>query len=93
MLQSALLKKNPDLYVFLPILYTVWSDAVLTPSEISTLQGLLESQAWLTPEERSFLIAQINPATPPSPDEFMAWREAIRQVTNGATETSLADLA
>ncbi len=92
MLQSALLKKNPDLYVFLPILYTVWSDAVLTPSEISTLQGLLESQAWLTPEERSFLIAQINPATPPSPDEFMAWREAIRQVTNGATETSLADL-
>lgn len=92
MLQSALLKKNPDLYVFLPILYTVWSDAVLTPSEISTLQGLLESQAWLTPEERSFLIAQINPATPPSPDEFMAWREEIRQVTNGATETSLADL-
>ena len=92
MLQSALLKKNPDLYVFLPILYTVWSDAVLTPSEISTLQGLLESQAWLTQEERSFLIAQINPATPPSPDEFMAWREAIRQVTNGATETSLADL-
>ena len=35
MLSSPLLKKNADLYVFLPILYTVWSDAVLTPSEIA----------------------------------------------------------
>ncbi len=92
MLASPLLKKNADLYVFLPILYTVWSDAVLTPSEIAMLQGLIESQAWLTADERSFLLAQINPASPPSPDEFMAWREEIKKVTNGSTGNSLAEL-
>ena len=92
MLASPLLKKNTDLYVFLPILYTVWSDAVLTPSEIATLQGLIESQAWLNEDERSFLLEQINPASPPSPDEFMAWREEIKKVTNGSTGNSLVDL-
>ena len=40
MLQSPLLKKNPDLFVFLPIFYTVWSDAVLTPTEISAFKNL-----------------------------------------------------
>jgi len=92
MLTSPLLKKNADLYVFLPILYTVWSDAVLSPSEIATLQGLIESQAWLNSEERSFLLGQINPANPPSPDEFISWREEIRKVTNGSTGNSLVEL-
>ncbi len=92
MLTSPLLKKNADLYVFLPILYTVWSDAVLTPSEIATLQGLIESQDWLNKEERSFLLEQINPASPPSPDEFIAWRELISKVTNGSTGNSLVEL-
>jgi acyl-CoA oxidase len=92
MLASPLLKKNADLYVFLPILYTVWSDAVLTPSEIVTLEGLIESQGWLHAGERSFLLEQINPASPPSPDEFMAWREEIKKVTNGSTGNSLVDL-
>ncbi len=92
MLASPLLKKNPDLYVFLPILYTVWSDAVITPSEIATLQGLIESQSWISTDERNFLLEQINPASPPSPDEFMAWREEIKKVTNGSTGNSLVDL-
>ncbi len=92
MLHSPLLKQNPNLYVFLPILYTVWSDAVLTPSEIATLQGLIESQAWLTNAERELLLQQINPSSPPSPDEFISWREEIKKVTNGVTGNNLVDL-
>lgn len=92
MLHAPLLKQNPNLYVFLPILYTVWSDAVLTPSEIATLQGLIESQAWLTNEERELLLQQINPSSPPSPDEFLSWREEIKKVTNGATGNNLVEL-
>ncbi len=92
MLASPLLKKNPDLFVFLPVLYTVWSDAVLTPSEIATLQGLIESQTWLKSEDRNLLLEQINPSTPPSPDEFIAWREEIMKVTNGTTSNSLVEL-
>ena len=93
MLNSNQLKNNPSLYVFLPIFYTVWSDAVLTPSEISTIEGLVNSQAWLTETEKSFLLAQINPATPPSPDEFMNWRDEIKKVAEQSdTKDSLVDL-
>ena len=93
MLNSNQLKNNPSLYVFLPIFYTVWSDAVLTPSEISTIEGLVNSQAWLTETEKSFLLAQINPATPPSPDEFMNWRDEIKKVAEQSdAKDSLVDL-
>lgn len=93
MLHSKQLKDNASLYVFLPIFYTVWSDAVLTPSEIATLEGLVNSQAWLTADERKFLLSQLDPSAPPSPDELMSWREAIRKVADDSDErNSLVDL-
>jgi acyl-CoA oxidase len=93
MLNSNQLKNNSSLYVFLPILYTVWSDAVLTPSEISSIEGLVNSQAWLTQSDKSFLLSQIDPSTPPTPDEFMNWREEIKKVAEqSGTKDSLVDL-
>jgi len=93
MLNSNQLKNNPSLYVFLPILYTVWSDAVLTPSEISTIEGLVNSQNWLTHSEKSFLLTQIDPTTPPTPDEFMSWRDEIKKVAEQSdSKDSLVDL-
>ncbi len=93
MIHSPFLKNNPNLYVFLPLLYTVWSDAVLTPSEVSTLEGLINSQAWLKDDERKFLLSQLDPASPPSPDELMNWREEIKKVAGQTgTKDSLVDL-
>ena len=88
MLNSPLLKANPNLYVFLPILYTVWADAILTPSEIKTLKGLIESQAWLNDKEKSFLLEQLNPASPPTPDEFKNWLTEIRRAADLSTSAS-----
>lgn len=82
MIDSTLVKANPMLLVFVPILYTVWSDSILTPSEVSTLEGLIESQLWLTEEERKFLASKINPSNPPSVNELMDWRSAISEVTD-----------
>lgn len=82
MIESDLVKANPMLLVFVPILYTVWSDSILTPSEVSTLEGLIDSQSWLTEAERKFLSSKINPANPPSVDELMNWRSAISEVTD-----------
>jgi acyl-CoA oxidase len=78
MLQSAQLKSNSNLYIFLPILYIVWSDAVLTPTEIKTLKELIEGQAWLTESEKQFLIDQIDPLYPPTPEELKNWLQEIR---------------
>ena len=79
MLSSNYLKSNPNLNIFLPIFYMVWSDAVLTPSEIKTIKDLVEKQRWLTQEEKQFLLAQINPTIPPTPDEYRNWLAEIRK--------------
>ena len=82
MLDSKLLKINPNLNIFLPIIYVVWSDSVLTPSEIKTIRDLIDSQKWLKEDERKFLYDQLNPATPPSPDQFKGWLEEIRMAAD-----------
>jgi acyl-CoA oxidase len=79
MLQSPYLKSNPSLHIFLPIFYIVWSDAVLTPSEIKIIKDSIERQRWLSIEEKKFLLEQLNPTSPPSPDEFRSWLDAIRK--------------
>jgi acyl-CoA oxidase len=75
------LKNNPNLYVFLPIFYMVWSDAVLTPSELATIHSLIDRQGWLTTEEKVFLLEHVNPTSPPSPDELKNWYAEIQKVT------------
>ncbi len=80
MIASPLLKTNPNLYVFLPLFYMVWEDAVLTPSEVKKIREIIDQQDWLTNEERNFLLEQINPASPPSPDELKNWLTEIQSV-------------
>jgi acyl-CoA oxidase len=83
MINSGPVKDNPNLYVFLPIFYMVWSDAVLTPSEVDSLQHLIDGQEWLQAAEKKFLFEQLNPASPPSPDDFKNWLTEIRKVLTG----------
>jgi acyl-CoA oxidase len=92
MLGSKQLESNPSLYVFLPLIYTVWSDTILTPSEISIVEELLKNQKWLTEAERSYLSSLIDPASPPTPDELMDWREAIKNVVSTNERNTLTDL-
>lgn len=91
MLQSSQIRSNPNLYVFLPILYTVWSDAVLTPTEVKSIQGLIDKQDWLTADERKFLYTQIDPSTPPTSDDLKGWLNEIRKV-EPANDANLVDI-
>jgi len=92
--QTDRFKKNPGLYLFLPLLYMVWEDAVLTPSEIKSLNQVIAGLSWLSEEEKKILLAQIDPSSPPSPDEFKSWLREIRAVTDQTStkKESLADL-
>jgi len=91
MIHSRQVQNNPNLFVFLPLFYTVWSDAVLTPAEINAIQTLISKQAWLTKEERDFLLLQIDPANPPSSMDLKNWLEEIRKVEASKTG-SLAEI-
>lgn len=71
---------NPKLLVFLPMLYWIWEDVVLTPTEVKTFQNALNSQDWLTPTDRAFLMGYLNPTAPPPADELKIWLQEIRSV-------------
>jgi acyl-CoA oxidase len=91
MLGTPQTQSNPNLLVFLPVFYTVWSDSVLTPTELKSLRDVIEGQDWLTGDERKFLYKQVDPTAPPTPDELKAWLEEIRKV-QAESGTNLVDI-
>lgn len=91
MLGTSQIQSNPNLLVFLPIFYTVWSDSVLTPTELKSLRDVIEGQDWLSGDERKFLYKQVDPTTPPTPDELKGWLEEIRKV-QAENGTNLVDI-
>jgi acyl-CoA oxidase len=66
--------------VFLPLFYWVWQDAVLTPSEIKSLEKAINSQDWLSEDDRQYLLSLLNPTSPPTAFEMKEWLETIRSV-------------
>ena len=73
-------KKKPSLYSFLPLYYAAWSDTLLTPSETRTLKNFIESQSWLDETDKKVLLGQLDPSSPPTPEEFKNWLAEIRAV-------------
>ncbi|MBT1705035.1 acyl-CoA dehydrogenase family protein [Chryseosolibacter indicus] len=94
MINSKPLKENPNLFVFLPIYYLVWSDTLLTNEEVDLLKDLLSKQSWLKENEKTFLLDHLDPSNPPSTDDLKLWLEEIRKVLNKdqATSETLADI-
>lgn len=69
--------ENTRLNAFLPLLYLVWSDDLLTQKEFTTLQAFISSQNWLTAEEQQQLLAYIDIANPPSRKQLIAWKTTV----------------
>lgn len=80
------LQSNKRLYVFLPLIYLVWADAVLTPSELAALTKLINDQSWLTADEKKQLLTLIDPASPPTPDELKKWFDEIQRAKKSAAD-------
>lgn len=76
------LKENPSLYIFLPLLYVIWSDAVLTPSEIENINYLINNQDWMNQKEKELIRGFLDPNHPPSPLEVKNWLSEIKKVSN-----------
>jgi acyl-CoA oxidase len=89
MTNSKSFQSNPALFVFLPLYYIVWSDAILTPSELSAIQHLIKKQSWLSADEKAFLLEKLNPSEQPTPDDLKAWLSEIKSVLS---DTSSPDI-
>lgn len=78
MLNSVLFSQNPNLYIFLPLYYTLWEDFNLTKKDIEIMKKLIDSQSWLKKEEVEFLEQYLNPDQKPSAQELKDWRNQIQ---------------
>lgn len=92
MITATLTRENPNLLIFLPVFYTVWSDDVLTPHERTVLEKRIHVQSWLRQEEKQFLIQHINPASPPDAAELKAWLTNIRSAALDEPITGIVDV-
>lgn len=84
---SAELRNNPELYSFLPLLYLVWSDAVLTQEETKLLADHINAQEWVKPDDKRLLLSFLDPGLPPSSDDVKSWLAEIGTVASSETET------
>ena len=75
---------------FLPIVYLVWADDVLTANEFKILSDFVQKQDWLSEEEKVYLETQIDLNNPPSRADLNQWKKQISETV--ATETHLLSL-
>tara|TARA_R110002124_G_scaffold206581_4_gene373177 strand:+ start:13731 stop:16028 length:2298 start_codon:yes stop_codon:yes gene_type:complete len=71
--------------VLLPTLYMVWSDTLLTDSEHQAFQSFFKTVDWLSEEDRKYLVAKLDPQSPPSREEMEMWWQTIKLAVDNNT--------
>lgn len=66
--------------LFLPLLYIVWSDDLLTADEFKKLSTFIQKQDWLSADEKLFLDSKLDLSLPPTRSELNRWRKEIAEV-------------
>ena len=86
-------KYSPGVLSLLPIFYVTWSDTVLSPSEIKMIRKRIQDLPFLTFTDKRLLVKWLNPAKPPSAEEFKEWIRMIRKHAPKMEEDGKMDLA
>jgi acyl-CoA oxidase len=74
----------PELLPYLPLLYVVWQDGVLTDAEIVSLRQRIDDEGALTADNIAQLSRFLDPSDPPSAARLHEWRRvAERSVAPG----------
>ncbi|WP_269237015.1 acyl-CoA dehydrogenase [Flavobacterium flavigenum] len=86
--------ENSKIKAFIPLLYLVWSDDLLTQKEFSTLQEFITSLTILSPEEQQFLLSKVDISNPPSRNELKKWKSDIeKSIKDKSAIKSIFDIA
>lgn len=73
---------SPAVRLFIPILYAAWSDKLLTPSEVHTLQEVAFELDFLSKEDQKLLSSWADPRHPPARDLYKLWEIHCRQASS-----------
>jgi len=76
---------------FLPMLYVAWSDAVLSPSELRSIDKVVHGHCCLKPAERKMLKQWLDPKNPPSATQLQNWLTHIRENSDSLRSTQATD--
>ena len=86
--------ENSKIKAFIPLLYLVWSDDLLTQKEFSTLQEFITSLVLLSPEQRQYLLSKVDITNPPSRNELTQWKSDIeKSIKDKSAIKSIFDIA
>ena len=86
------LKVDSCVLPFLPMLYTAWSNEVVSPEQIRRIEMILRTSECMSPDQRKHVKQWLDPANPPSPSVVQGWRSYIREHTDIDKRCSIADL-
>ncbi|WP_163408265.1 acyl-CoA dehydrogenase family protein [Flavobacterium ajazii] len=86
--------ENLKIKAFIPLLYLVWSDDLLTQKEFTTLREFITSLTLLSAEEQQYLLSKVDISNPPSRNELTQWKSDIeRTIKDKSSIKSIFDIA
>ncbi|MEM8765237.1 MAG: acyl-CoA dehydrogenase [Bacteroidota bacterium] len=68
---------SPGILQYLPFFYVIWSDDLLSASEISVIQKTIEDDTHLETVEKKQLLEWLDRENPPNEEEFKRWKQTI----------------
>ncbi|WP_209405148.1 acyl-CoA dehydrogenase [Pseudozobellia sp. WGM2] len=68
---------SAQLLQYIPFFYVIWSDNLVTESEINVVQNTLKADTTLSPDQRKELLNWLNPENPPTESQMKNWKQLI----------------
>ena len=74
------MKKNdysPSILQYIPFFYVIWSDDLVTASELNVVQKAINEDDSLSKDEKKHLESWLNPKQPPKNNELKQWKKIV----------------
>jgi len=68
---------SPGVLQYIPFFYVIWSDNLLSYSEISVVKKAIEQDETLKKEDYNYLIKCLDQKAPPADQELKNWKKVI----------------
>jgi acyl-CoA oxidase len=68
---------TPGMLQYIPFFYVIWSDDLLSSSEINVVENAIANDSSLSVKERKKLLSWLIVQTPPKDEEFKYWKRLI----------------
>lgn len=69
----------PQVVSYLPFLYIIWADGLLTESELDVVRNTVRSDDTLSDEDREIMVAFLDPDHVPADEVYHTWKDLFKQ--------------